>query len=424
MSRHAILVANKAGTADDKTNVDLRRARDQLQDFAETLEGLGEYSYTVTKIVDETRGETDRMIRRAVESAVAEGDDPCVLFYYFGHGVIRQGLLYFICKDSDTERTATMIGAHQVAEIIAGHGIGRTVIVLDCCYAGAAPEAIADFAGAGDHAVLTSALPLQRAEVQPGPTPFGGFSLFFFRALTDPDAARTPNDEVTVRSAFDYAYTKLQQDGFRQLPQFTDAGLGGLILSEARPQRAIQPEFNSDAPTKSYYRKIWWIGRRIRMGEANTTDGLYGVVVRDEPAEMMTPVRTEEGIDYQPIKLTTFRNYVDRMQDLGILVAGEQLALTDSGRRMFTQNGQQFNAVLVDLIDAAFQDAGRSLADIDRSIRFTLHTRRIPSTSNVHFDVRNRGGLRMTKRLFGILLDLAAYAGYWRHSSSKTYYSF
>ena len=428
MSRHAILVANRAETSDPRTSVTLRMARENVAGIKRRLASLGQFSFEVKEVIDAKHDQATTVVKShldSVASLLEDNDTDCLLFYYFGHAVERNNDLHLIFKDSDTSKLPTLVAFQDIARWVAGFAVRRTLFVLDCCFAGAAMyQTRAAMSPGLQFSVAASTVPTQLAHVREGPSPFGAFSLYFFDGLRDQLAADLPTKLITVDSLFRYTTDKLNDLGFSQVPHLVDGGLNRLVLAEAEPERVLDPRFNISAPKKSFYRKLWWIASEIAERDGLSTDALYQIVKRRRPIEFLTPVIRGEQTVYEPVKSETFRSYVDRMRTLGIIEDDEPLSLAMPGRQMMASDGAKFNEQLIKMVGIQFEKAGTSLESIDSLIRHKLRTRGIPTAHELFLDSRRKEKLSMTTEWFGTVIDLAANCGYFRYSSRKTYFPY
>ncbi len=438
MTREAILLANTAKSSDPRLSVNLSQVNKYINDITTTLAQLGEHSFKVTSIIDKTHGETITNLNRAAQrigdrfsKEKAEDDSSCLLFYYFGHGVERNNELYFIFKDSDTSRLPTMVSFARVAEILFGFGIPKVLFILDCCYAGAAVYRVNTTVGPGyKYSVLASAIPAQRAAVMEGSAPFGAFSLFLFSGLKDLNAANPPSKQITVDSLFKYVKERLKDEGFEQEPYKIDGGLDDSTISMAIPQIYYDKRFNEKAAKKCFYKKLWWIGSTIHRKGKMKRNTLYNMILREKPIEFMTPIKRGNATIYEPVRQSTFDNYVSQLITLGIIADGDLLELTSNGRALFLNNGARFNEILINLINDQFQLYGSTIENLDSLVRYKIQSRGIPTASQLYIDARRIDKLLSAEQTlmrsdwFRVLIELLGQAGYFRFASQKTFFAY
>jgi|GEM_PF-6917422 len=427
MKRHAIILGNPAKTSNQKTSVTPQQLKQNFQDIEKTLKDLGDYSYSVDVISNKKRDESHDLVKKSIASFAKENvnGEHLIMFYYFGHGVERKNDLNFVFKNSDTSVPATLLPFKTVFDLVFDHNLKNAIFILDCCHAGAAyKQIINNLGGEKKYFVLASTIPLRYAHVKDGESPFGAFSLFFFRGLKDLYAAKDGTKTITINSLSKYTTNMLSNDGFEQLPFSIDGGLGELELSEATPKRIILPEFNKKAPRKSFYSKLYYIGNKIQDKKVISSDYLYKIIKKEEPHEFLTPVKKSGITVYEPIKEATFQNYLYYIKTLGIITDDKDLKFSSTGKRMFSNNGVEFNEILLELIDKELHEYELSLEKVDSLVRYKSTTRTIPTSRDIFSDARRRFSVVLKAEWFGLLLDLAANCGYFKFSSQKTYFAY
>jgi Caspase domain len=430
MTRHAILLANAAKSSDARLSVDGAQAKKYISDIGTTLSGLGKYSFECHSAVDRGHLEAWSDLNRHVRTvATAQGREPadgsCFLFYYFGHGVLRENDLYLVFKDSSTDTLPTMVGFNAIARLVFQFNIKRAVFVIDCCYAGAAAYSLHTAAGPGQqYSILASAVATQRAEVREGRVPFGAFSHFVFNGLRDFDAADGESQNITIGSLFRYTRDGLLAEGYEQQPQKVDGGLDDMVLSEVNLEIVIPPQYDPRAPRKCAYSKVHWIGESVREKPPSSSQALYDRVVKRRPIEFLTPYKTAVGTKYEPVCQATFEQYVERMRSLGILAADEPPRLSTSGRNLLGGGGRRFNRVLVELIDRELHKYGSSKERIAALVAFKSKTKGIPTAAELYLDAQRLDSLSVASEWFAMLLDLLGQAGFVRFSPRKTFFPY
>lgn len=438
MIREAILLANTAKSSDPRLSVNLNMVNKYTSDITTTLGQLGDHSFQVTPILDQPYSDAVSNLSKAARrigdkfsSERTADDNSCLLFHYFGHGVERSNELYFNFKDSEPSKLPTMTSFRQVAELLFGFEIPRVLFILDCCYAGAAMYRVNTTIGPGyKYSVLASAIPAQRAAVMEGSAPFGAFSLFLFAGLRDVYAANPPTKQVTVDSLFKYVKERLKDEGFEQEPYKIDGGLDDLTVSVATPQISYDKRFNEKAAKKCFYKKLWWIGSTIQLKGKMGPKALYNLVLREKPIEFMTPIKRGNTTIYEPVRQSTFDNYVSQLIILGILADGEPLRLTPNGRTLFLNKGAQFNEILINMINEQFKLYGSSIENLDSLVRYKIQSHGIPTASQLYIDARRIDKLLsadqtlMRSDWFRVLIELLGQAGYFRFASQKTFFAY
>jgi ubiquinone/menaquinone biosynthesis C-methylase UbiE len=110
----------------------------------------------------------DSTIRRAAQS------DGLALIYYSGHGILDlEGHLYLAAADSREDTYVLSVGMREIVTSVRQHKPRRVIIVLDCCYSGAAggeyetkgstaPNLVEDLKGTGV-VIMTATSAIEKA---------------------------------------------------------------------------------------------------------------------------------------------------------------------------------------------------------------------------------------------------------------------
>lgn len=435
MKREAILIINTTHGQKDKTDVSFADAKRRINDYSTILRGLGEYSFEPHPLPDLDNLEAQNQISKLLDkySRIQDDDENnCLIIYYHGHAVDRDDGLHFRFKDSDEDKLATFLSFKWIAEKTFDYGINKVIFILDCCYAGAGKRTIPNLTTDKKYFLMCSAIPTQKANIQPEKSPFGIFSLYLFDAFHDPEAANPETGNVTVKSFFEYAKRMLlnkdllfgQPINTQQEPTFYDGALGEQILTKTKVLKNIDSRFNVSAPKKSYYSKYRWILDAVNSKQPISIDNLYKIVVKFKPDEFLTPIRRKRNTTYEPIKQSTFETYINGMQMLGILKENDILELTIYGRRMLSKSQSDYNNILLGLIEREFDENGLSLEGLEAVLRHRMATKKIPTASALYHEIRSRIKSPIGVSWFSILLDLLSYTGFIRLSTQKTYYPY
>jgi hypothetical protein len=136
--RYALLIGNQTYPApSDFTPLNCPHADvDAMQDVLRDPERGAFHEVEVLK--DAGRAETVK----AITTALGRKDrDDLLLIYFSGHGLTDDhGDLYLAANDSEKQQPqATAIDARQLSIMMGRADAGKTVLILDCCHAGAFP---------------------------------------------------------------------------------------------------------------------------------------------------------------------------------------------------------------------------------------------------------------------------------------------
>jgi hypothetical protein len=442
MIRKAIFLINVAKSEDPKFNVNTQIAKEYSNQFTNILTSLGDYSFTVDSIIDPKYNEGKSAISSILENyninfpELLTEDDSCLLFYYFGHSIDRNGTLYFLFSDSNVNQLSTCLSFNQVADEFFGYRFKNVIFILDSCYSGASIEYTARaFNQNSNYAFLCSAIQTNKAYIVEGKTPFGVFSTLLFNNLKNQRTIRNRSGEITVSTLFDYTDSLIKnknpQDGpvfaFSQIPKYFGHGMNDFTLSKNEVRKTIVSTPNDKAPTKSYYSKYLWIGRNIFSRGSISLDALYDLVIKQRPEPFLTPISnlTTGETHYYPVKDVTFFTYINSLQDLHIITNDDaKLELTQRGLRMFVDNESNYNLELLELIKEEFSKSGMEVNHLDYILQRRMSLGKIPVAGELHKDAKSLYQFNMNSNWFSILLDLLSYIGYIRLTTRKTYYPY
>ncbi|MGD8457340.1 MAG: caspase family protein [Anaerolineales bacterium] len=428
MARHAILLANLVTRGAPDIKVTKRIARKNLTQISSALKGLGNLSFSTHIILDEVRETSVTQINTEIRgfSNINNADDDLLLFYYFGHGVERNEDLCFVFSDSESDKTSTMLSFNDLVETIEGFNVKNVLYVVDCCYAGVAANQLVMRSKKHNFSIIASTESSEKAYLHKEEMPFGAFSYNFFRNIRNPEASNLPERNITPFSLFTYAESLLRMDGYIQQPYIIDGGLNLFTISTATPVRAIRSRYYIYVPAKSFYTRLFWITGRVRRAGQISIENLYSIVVSERPDEFKTAIIQGNRRTVQVITEKTFTNLVNRVAWLGILEGDEELQLTDTGTYLMgiDGSGSEFNQILIQVIDSKLSEAGTSLEMIESIIEQLLKRKRPPSYSEIYEDIRQFRRFPISLERFKSLMELAGYSGYFRYSSSRTYYPY
>lgn len=441
MTRRALILLNTAKNENPELNVDGHRVNEQSKFIDQLLTNLGLLSFSIDSIINpgvtEGTNKINELLEKYSNDPTKDNGESCLLFYYFGHSILRDNDLCFCFKDTKENTPSTYLPFNEIVRRIFGFNINNVLFVLDSCYSGAAQKYNRRTLDSMEkaYAFLCSAIPTQKAKIKPGKTPFGLYSYNFFNGFRDPKAIDPEVNAVTVNSLASYIEMMLSNreevigDEIRlsQIPFYFDNNLGNFILAKNNIRRNITHAVNTDAPQKSYYSKYKWIGEKVfELGQVHSED-LYELIDTNKIGEFQRPKKDDvRNVTYlDTISIDTLYSYIDSMGYLGILELNvDPLRLTNSGRGMFEINQTNYNSILFELISAKFDESGMPLVGLEKLIHRRISRKSIPSSNALYKDAINYTRFVMNKNIFSICLDLLSYIGYIRLTTSKTYYPY
>lgn len=437
MKRLAILIINSfLSKYRQVTDIEKKDANNRIEKYCKTLSNLGEYSFSPVPLIDlpHIEAQTEILKQYSKYSTTPDKDArSCLLVYFHGHAIDRDGDLLLRFADSNPDTTGTFIPFKFISEKVFEYGINNAIFILDCCYAGAVQRVVKKISATSDYAFLCSAIPTQKANIQKEISPFGLFSHFIFDGFQDPLAIDQKTNSLTVSSLFYYAKSKLsdpeltfnQKLNVEQTPKIYDGGLSNFCLNVTKTKKFMDSRYNPKAPIKSYYYKFGWILTTINQNRRISRDDLYSIVVSNQTPSFLTPVKGSVGRT-QPIISTTFDTYVNGLIILGAIEENSDiLQLTVIGNNMLSTNKKDYNDILLGLIENNLKNYDLTLEGLEAIIKQRMSARRITTGSMIFRDIRAmRNVPLLNSSWFTILLELLSYSGYIRLSTQRTFYPY
>jgi hypothetical protein len=237
--RRAILVGNAAYPADDNLP-DLACPLNDVDGLAAVLAdpGLGGFEPVAT-LRDATSAEARRRLVAFLKDA---GPEDTVLFYYSGHGKLDRSFALHLCtSDSEVDLLeATGISMRFVHDLLKKCRAQKSVVMLDCCYSGAAAGMKArgnvdeqlKFAvqGTGTY-LLTASNGIETAQEKEGGR-YGIFTRHVIEGLRSGEADHDGRGYVTMDDLYDYVVRAVRAEG-PQRPNREVDGHGDIVIARS-----------------------------------------------------------------------------------------------------------------------------------------------------------------------------------------------
>ena len=196
-----------------------------------------------------------------------------VLIYYSGHGRLDQSNEFYFCtRDTHSDYLrSTAVNAGTVSKMVDESAAGTTVILLDCCHAGAFKGGgdIADSLAGGGRFVITSS----RAGELANDASAQNHASMFTSCLVEGLRGGAPDDDadglIGLSGLYDYVFTRLAALG-RQIPQKRFSGSGDVPIAAASVRRG--PDRPGRAG-RARHRARCWTSRRPRSTWARCLPG-------------------------------------------------------------------------------------------------------------------------------------------------------
>lgn len=236
--RRAILLA--AGSFEDTRLTPLRFAAKDAARLASVLTDKDLAGFDDVQVFADSRVSEARIALEQLARASDPGD--LLLFYFSGHGKLdRDGTLALMMADSNIDVLgATALLSDELKRLFNLSRASQKVMILDCCYSGAAGAA--GFKGMEGDAIdtlaqsfrgsflLTASQRFERAwEVEEREA--GALTDAFVRGIATGAASGTASDEITLSEIAAYVKRSVPTTS-PQLPEYWDnGGIGGVRIS-------------------------------------------------------------------------------------------------------------------------------------------------------------------------------------------------
>lgn len=258
MKKHALLIGNGQFDVDSGFKP-LEYPRYDLMGLESVLESCYD---TVTPALDEKRSKVVYELHALMERSKR---DDLLLIYYSGHGlkVERSQQLYLAMRHSQSnDLQGTALAFHHIQEILRDNYRRRAVVILDCCYSGAAT--VGNYRGDAVESAFDENLQLSKglclltassgSQVAQELHHYkrGIFTHYLIEGIKKGKAA---NDQgvVTAHALYNYAHKQMKANHYLQSPKFKtdDDYEGELALASVERYTRFEPEFPLPEKPKS-----------------------------------------------------------------------------------------------------------------------------------------------------------------------------
>ena len=139
------------------------------------------------------------------------GPEDTLLFFFAGHGLVHNGLLYLLLQTYDPAYNPlqTCLSANDLSTAFQASDAGRKLMILDCCHAGEAFR-LADFNFLSDYLVLTASQSFEKA-LEFKDRKAGFLSYHLHNALTKDLAKVIHDSRVSLNALHTYLRRKVQE---------------------------------------------------------------------------------------------------------------------------------------------------------------------------------------------------------------------
>jgi hypothetical protein len=422
--RRALIITNSVTYGERSKNVPGTVVQALATDLTEQLGSLGEHAFVSTAAVDQpTSGVRDTALKTIRQ---AGRESATLLCYYFGHGVRSDSGddLFLLCKDSDWREEPTMVRLGELVGWMRSYKVPAVVLILDCCHAGMISKSLRVLESyGGRYYLMASVTPKDKALVDYGDArPLGVFSKFVLAGFSNTGARVAPTRNVSFKSFFGFAESLTKRQS-RQCPYSQDGGMAEDLFFKQSSEPRIVSSVRRRTPKKSLYMKIFALGTLMSTKEFGDIDQLYAFLKKVQPEQFLTPLKTDRrAVEYALVGKDALSRYLTTCERLGIIKDGEPLSLTPMGKRMFRNDGAQYNVCLYQLLVDLWSRYSVAVGDLEDIIGERLRRSSIPSGEALWFDMFLAKKLSMSKGLFTELLDLTGYVGALSLSRERTFF--
>ena len=260
--RYAILIGNSGYPEDEKLS-DLRCPEQDVDGLAEVLldPRIGKFTSVKSlknKAKDEIQRETLQLFKHAQKGDLA-------LFYFSGHGKLdRIGSLYLAALDTQSDLLeATSVPLQDIKTYIDNYSSTRIVVILDCCFSGAADKtftkgdvsgSLKQFSGGRGKYILTASTAIQTAQEKEEDR-YSVFTKHIIEGLKTGDADLNGSGEVTIEELYQYVYARVRDESHQEPMNWGHSKKGELVIA-SNPKKAREIYMPSSIALKAQCYKI------------------------------------------------------------------------------------------------------------------------------------------------------------------------
>ena len=257
MDKYAVLIGNSQFPEESQLST-LRCPENDVKGMQEILEDTNFGSFnTVVPLVNKSLNEIIGGIQDVLNNA---GKEDLVVLYYSGHGNLskKTGRLYLATYETKFKTLpGSALAISQIQTYISESDCNKVVLILDCCYSGAAIiksdiESILQSNSRGFYTITAS------TEFQPAieAEEYSLFTQHLINGIKTGEADHDKDGKISVLDLYDYLYVSVLFDNPNQTPTKSIIdGRGKLIISKSgyvstkgEPKKAINLEKLASSP--------------------------------------------------------------------------------------------------------------------------------------------------------------------------------
>lgn len=231
MARHAVLI----GCSKYKNEVEFPTLDCVTNDVSELSDVLADPDAGKFPAIKKfTKGEDRLTILTYIEDLLSNKvkSYDTVLIYYSGHAAVKGGELHLaVHQTTMSTLKSTSIPMREIITYVGGSRCQDAVVVLDCCYSGAARNTFqlpAEWAGRG-FSIMTSSTDIQTSKAKEGEVT-SIFTKFLLEGLISGHADLDTDGKITVNEAYQYTYDCVKATGL-QTPTHLSIRQGSIVLA-------------------------------------------------------------------------------------------------------------------------------------------------------------------------------------------------
>ena len=226
MKKYAVLIGNSQfpDEPDQKKLPTLACPERDVDDLAGVLADVNRGEFDVVTLKNQASYQVLQKLQKTIKQLQA---DDLLLVYYSGHGKPnKSNILHLTTFDTViNELESTAIPIHRVYDIIATGKAKKIIIILDCCYSGAAGQGfrgdindgLQQLNNARGTYLVTASTELQVAHENTSDG-YGLFTKHLIAGLTTGDADKDGDGFISMNELYDYVHDKVIAENPNQQP--------------------------------------------------------------------------------------------------------------------------------------------------------------------------------------------------------------
>ena len=239
MTRRAVLIG--VGEYEDDKLTDLRCPVQDARGLRKVLKDKARGEFSHVELLENCDSAT---ALKTIHAQLRQADkDDFFLIYYSGHGKRSTvGDLYLATADTHSDALeSTALEINKVNSLVKACRCRRVLLLLDCCYSGAAGGAIAKDSiedqlrtateGSGIY-LITASTGIQTA-LEKEEDEHSVFTKHLLSGIESGEADTDGNGVITIDEMYDYLYRKVKEDSHQEPTRWSLDGRGTIVISKS-----------------------------------------------------------------------------------------------------------------------------------------------------------------------------------------------